>query len=86
LVRDVCARKTAWLDILWQRTASRSLMFKPKRDHAKEASKRPSVTCPFCMAQSFNPHDVEHRYCGRCHVFIDDELARRKLRPIRKQA
>jgi|HubBroStandDraft_3_1064219.scaffolds.fasta_scaffold01525_13 hypothetical protein len=30
----------------------------------------PSFVCPRCRAQSFNPHDIEHRYCGRCHMFI----------------
>jgi hypothetical protein len=25
--------------------------------------------CPRCGAVSFNPHDREHRYCGRCHAF-----------------
>lgn len=29
-----------------------------------------SFVCPRCLAQSFNPHDIEHRYCGRCHMFI----------------
>lgn len=30
-------------------------------------------TCPFCGAVSHNPRDAEERYCGRCHVFVDDE-------------
>lgn len=29
-----------------------------------------SFVCPRCLAQSYNPHDIEHRYCGRCHMFI----------------
>jgi hypothetical protein len=33
---------------------------------------KPSFVCPRCRAQSFNPHDIEHRYCGRCHMFIRD--------------
>jgi hypothetical protein len=28
--------------------------------------------CPRCLAESYNPHDIEHRYCGRCHMFIRD--------------
>jgi hypothetical protein len=28
--------------------------------------------CPRCSAQSWNPNDAEHRYCGRCHRFVDD--------------
>lgn len=32
----------------------------------------PSFTCPRCGAKSFNRNDIEHRYCGRCHEFVDD--------------
>lgn len=32
-------------------------------------------TCPFCGAVSHNPNDALNRYCGRCHVFVDDEEA-----------
>ena len=31
-----------------------------------------SITCKRCGCTSHNPHDVEHHYCGRCHVFHDD--------------
>lgn len=31
-------------------------------------------TCPLCGMASYNLNDVRHRYCGRCHVFIADEL------------
>jgi hypothetical protein len=34
--------------------------------------KPPSITCPFCGLTSYNPNDVKQRYCGRCHVFLDD--------------
>lgn len=27
--------------------------------------------CPRCGAVSFNPHDREHQYCGRCHAFLE---------------
>ena len=30
--------------------------------------------CPFCRAVSYNPNDIRERYCGRCHVFVDDAL------------
>jgi hypothetical protein len=33
---------------------------------------RPSFTCPRCQAVSYNPNDIRERYCGRCHVFVDD--------------
>lgn len=29
-------------------------------------------TCPLCGAISHNPNDARERYCGRCHVFVDD--------------
>lgn len=31
-----------------------------------------SFVCPRCGAESFNPNDISERYCGRCHVFVDD--------------
>lgn len=34
-------------------------------------------TCPFCGAVSYNPNDARERYCGRCHVFVDDAIERR---------
>jgi hypothetical protein len=30
-------------------------------------------TCPRCGIVSHNPNDAANRYCGRCHVFFDDE-------------
>jgi ATP-dependent helicase YprA (DUF1998 family) len=35
------------------------------------------LTCPFCSATSHNPNDADRRYCSRCHVFVDDAIARR---------
>lgn len=37
-----------------------------------EKRDRPSFTCPRCGAVSYNPNDIANRYCGRCHVFVDD--------------
>lgn len=34
----------------------------------------PSFVCPRCGAESFNRNDIEHRYCGRCHAFVDDPI------------
>ena len=31
-----------------------------------------AFVCPYCGAESHNPNDVRERYCGRCHVFVDD--------------
>jgi Zn-finger nucleic acid-binding protein len=33
-----------------------------------------AFTCPICGAVSHNRRDVEERYCGRCHLFVDDEM------------
>jgi hypothetical protein len=33
---------------------------------------QPSITCPRCGSVSYNPGDIEHRYCGRCHQFHQD--------------
>jgi hypothetical protein len=30
--------------------------------------------CPRCRAVSYNPSDAAHRYCGRCHVFVEDPM------------
>jgi hypothetical protein len=30
-------------------------------------------TCPRCGWTSHNPHDAAERYCGHCHVFVDDD-------------
>ena len=32
----------------------------------------PSIACPKCGMVSYNPNDVEQRYCGNCHAFHDD--------------
>jgi hypothetical protein len=40
------------------------------------ASEKPaSFTCPRCGFVSYNPHDIAHACCGRCHVFINDGVA-----------
>src|SRR5258708_31588843 len=31
--------------------------------------------CPRCGASSHNPHDIEERYCGACHTFVDQQLS-----------
>ena len=35
-------------------------------------SKQPHVLCPKCHMTSFNPSDIEHRFCGKCNLFHDD--------------
>ncbi len=34
---------------------------------------QPSITCPVCGATSYNPNDIRHGYCGRCHAFTAPE-------------
>lgn len=34
-----------------------------------------SITCNDCGHTSHNPQDVEYRYCGYCHAFLDDARA-----------
>ena len=31
-----------------------------------------SITFHPCGTKSFHPEDVRHRYCARCHRFIED--------------
>lgn len=35
----------------------------------------PSYTCPVCKMTSYNPNDIQHRYCGNCHVFERDRIS-----------
>jgi hypothetical protein len=30
------------------------------------------ILCHLCGNSSSNPHDVQNRYCGHCHKFLDD--------------
>lgn len=32
----------------------------------------PSIRCPRCGRTSYNPGDIEHRYCGYCHMHHAD--------------
>lgn len=36
----------------------------------------PSIVCPACGRRSYNPGDIEHRYCAVCgwHADLDDPL------------
>ncbi len=31
-----------------------------------------TITCTKCHSTSSNPKDVENRFCGGCHEFMDD--------------
>jgi hypothetical protein len=35
-----------------------------------------SIACPICSLTSWDPVDVEHRHCVRCHIFWGDVLDR----------
>lgn len=30
------------------------------------------IECLTCRMRSFNPNDIQHKYCGRCHKFHDE--------------
>lgn len=62
--------------VLTMATLDRARQHHHNQRAARQASDIPSFLCPRCGARSFNAHDIQHRYCGRCHVFVDDEIAR----------
>jgi hypothetical protein len=35
---------------------------------------RPAILCKGCTRVSWHPQDVQHRYCGYCHEFLDSEI------------
>lgn len=37
---------------------------------------QPSITCPQCGRVSYNPNDIEQRYCGNCHQYHDQMAVR----------
>lgn len=37
-------------------------------------STAPHFTCPSCARVTYNPSDIEHRYCGACHRFFTAEV------------
>lgn len=40
---------------------------------------RPAIRCLLCSRISQNTGDVEHRYCGQCHLFHDAVADARRL-------
>jgi ribosomal protein L37E len=38
-----------------------------------------AIKCLTCGRTSHNPHDVEQKYCGHCHVFHEDAAQFRDL-------
>jgi ribosomal protein S27AE len=38
-----------------------------------EGTAAATITCLACGRTSANPHDVDNRYCGACHIFLDVE-------------
>jgi hypothetical protein len=32
----------------------------------------PTIRCETCGRVSYNPNDIEQKYCGACHKFADD--------------
>lgn len=43
------------------------------------ADGRRSIVCRLCGRESSNPHDVDERYCGACHVFHAAVASAREL-------
>ena len=42
-----------------------------------------AIHCEICDRTSFSHWDVEHRYCGHCHVFHHDRMRALAPRPHR---
>jgi ribosomal protein L37E len=38
-----------------------------------EKNGEPWIACRTCGLRSYNPSDVENLYCGKCHVFHEDQ-------------
>ena len=34
-----------------------------------QATEQPAIRCRVCGLTSFNPNDIEQKYCGNCHAF-----------------
>ncbi len=58
--------------------AEETRVFHDGREVRKVADLPVQITCPFCGHTSHNANDVAQRYCGHCHVFIDDEVKQRE--------
>jgi ribosomal protein S27AE len=52
--------------------AGEAISFKVNPDILNVVAAQPSFTCPKCGAVSYNPNDVENRYCGACHLFFGE--------------
>lgn len=38
-----------------------------------------AIRCLLCLHLSYNPHDIEHRYCGRCRTFHDIDAQKKEI-------
>jgi hypothetical protein len=41
-----------------------------------------AIKCHTCGLTSWHPEDVRHRFCGKCHVFHEDEAMFERLRAV----
>lgn len=75
LIRDIDQART----ILKERRMSKppDLLFTIKVD----AVGQESIKCHKCNMTSYNPNDVKNKYCGNCHIFFEDEIAKNTRRP-----
>lgn len=48
--------------------------------YGPEDHDRDALHMPHCGTVSHNPHDAEHRYCARCHMFVDEPTVSTKWR------
>ena len=44
-----------------------------------------SITCPICGKTSYNPNDVEQRYCANCHAFWGDLAEGTRVERVRPE-
>lgn len=45
-----------------------------------------SITCLVCNMTSYNPNDIEYRYCGMCHEFHNNLKMKHMKTAIERQA
>lgn len=49
-----------------------SLKLRQAGEERRATLPQASITCPRCRLTSYNPNDIEHKYCGNCHQFHAD--------------
>ena len=44
-----------------------------------------SFVCPSCFAESYSLHDMAHKYCGRCHKFVEADPPIKRMSPAEQR-